>query len=566
MFKRANNITSLLVAAAAVVSLVPVGISAAEVRTIDAKEGTVYTAASFKDGSYYIDGEDINGNSDSAVYYVSPAGEYKKLEDVNSGSTVYNLMTKYSYINDGEYAVNMTDGTVTDSDVLNDFKDNVGLALKKQIKNHTDDRYSDASTQKTAENIKRYSGNYFWTGYKAKVAGKGSTISFRAKPTDVNKATFTNAFNIYFDANGNYIDADYNLGKIKVNTTGASGSVTIENTKDSKKDSKGGEVKASISDTSTIDHDVNNVYRFATITITSDNAITEINGQKIENNAVFTAGATNGNKTVSYKVIQKISKAAATNKIDGANYAKTVTNYNISKKDGEFIDGLDDHGNITTNTSYFISYDGKFSPYSIDKTNKKVTIRTYDLKSSDGYYYMDEGDKSKEDCEVTENQYAQQTGAVSGSGGILYRLNGGYLYTYNNNGGWDKFYKVDGSFDQFEAENKDNMVLWNKDNKIYSVISTKPVTTTATTTTTAVTAGWVKATDGTWNYNKADGTKATGWIKDGSTWYFLNGLGAMKTGWVNDNGTWYYFKESGAMLANTTIDGYVLGATGAWFK
>ena len=38
----------------------------------------------------------------------------------------------------------------------------------------------------------------------------------------------------------------------------------------------------------------------------------------------------------------------------------------------------------------------------------------------------------------------------------------------------------------------------------------------------------------------------------------------MQRGWLNDSGTWYYLSKSGAMLANTIIDGYVLGASGAW--
>ena len=104
-------------------------------------------------------------------------------------------------------------------------------------------------------------------------------------------------------------------------------------------------------------------------------------------------------------------------------------------------------------------------------------------------------------------------------------------------------------------------------------------------TTPAVTTGWVQAANGTWTYNKADGTKATGWIQDGS-WYFLKADGVMATGWVkdgwnlvllkwirsygnwlvNDNGTWYYLNASGAMFANTTVDGYKLNASGAWVK
>ena len=58
----------------------------------------------------------------------------------------------------------------------------------------------------------------------------------------------------------------------------------------------------------------------------------------------------------------------------------------------------------------------------------------------------------------------------------------------------------------------------------------------------------------------------TGWINVNGTWYYTNASGAMQTGWINDNGTWYYCNASGAMLANTTVDGYVLGANGAWVR
>ena len=58
----------------------------------------------------------------------------------------------------------------------------------------------------------------------------------------------------------------------------------------------------------------------------------------------------------------------------------------------------------------------------------------------------------------------------------------------------------------------------------------------------------------------------TGWLNDRGTWYYLNGSGAMQTGWLNDNGTWYYLQSNGAMAVNTTIDGYVLGANGAWIR
>lgn len=105
--------------------------------------------------------------------------------------------------------------------------------------------------------------------------------------------------------------------------------------------------------------------------------------------------------------------------------------------------------------------------------------------------------------------------------------------------------------------------------RVKKVISLLVVATSIASTVPAIAVDGTKATGwfqdgGVWHYLKADGTMATGWQKVGSTWYYLNESGAMQTGWINDKGTWYYCDESGAMLANTKIDGYVLGANGAW--
>lgn len=79
--------------------------------------------------------------------------------------------------------------------------------------------------------------------------------------------------------------------------------------------------------------------------------------------------------------------------------------------------------------------------------------------------------------------------------------------------------------------------------------------------------GWVKATNGQWSYLKdAQGTKATGWLKDNGTWYYLNAEGVMQTGWVKDNGTWYYLDGSGAMQTGWRYVGgswYYLDGSGA---
>ncbi|MFJ7729584.1 5'-nucleotidase C-terminal domain-containing protein [Neobacillus sp. NPDC097160] len=97
--------------------------------------------------------------------------------------------------------------------------------------------------------------------------------------------------------------------------------------------------------------------------------------------------------------------------------------------------------------------------------------------------------------------------------------------------------------------------------------------------------GWVKD-QGKWYFLDSSGAMKTGWVLDQKKWYFLDASGAMKTGWAQVNGSWYFMNTSGAMqtgwlfvggkwyylytngkmAANTKIQGYKLGADGAWRK
>ncbi|RFB11069.1 hypothetical protein DZB84_21410 [Bacillus sp. HNG] len=77
--------------------------------------------------------------------------------------------------------------------------------------------------------------------------------------------------------------------------------------------------------------------------------------------------------------------------------------------------------------------------------------------------------------------------------------------------------------------------------------------------------GWENV-NGTWYYFANSGAMQTGWEYIGGAWYYFASSGAMQTGWENINGTWYYLYNSGAMAANTTIQGYKLGANGAWIR
>jgi glucan-binding YG repeat protein len=77
--------------------------------------------------------------------------------------------------------------------------------------------------------------------------------------------------------------------------------------------------------------------------------------------------------------------------------------------------------------------------------------------------------------------------------------------------------------------------------------------------------GWVKS-GSKWYFMESSGEMKTGWLQSGNKWYYLNTSGSMDTGWEVIGNKWYYFYSSGAMAANTTIDGYKLGSSGAWIR
>ena len=87
--------------------------------------------------------------------------------------------------------------------------------------------------------------------------------------------------------------------------------------------------------------------------------------------------------------------------------------------------------------------------------------------------------------------------------------------------------------------------------------------------------GW-KSAGGEWYYldpssGSNEGKMRTGWILDPSynAWFYCDASGKMLTGWQQINGKWYYLNPvsdgtRGAMAANTYVDGYYVGADGAW--
>lgn len=67
------------------------------------------------------------------------------------------------------------------------------------------------------------------------------------------------------------------------------------------------------------------------------------------------------------------------------------------------------------------------------------------------------------------------------------------------------------------------------------------------------------------------GMMKTGWVYDNgyNGWFYLEASGAMLTGWQQINGIWYYLNpisdgSQGLMAADAWVEGYYVGADGAW--
>ncbi len=275
MIKRINKITSGLIAAASVISLVPsTSVLAADYKRVESEDGTIYNAVAYKDGTFYIDGEI---KDDEATYFLNN-GKYNKLDDIDTGSDLEIYGEKYINFENGDYFLDLSTGKVTDADIEEDNIDDASTALRRKIKDV--DRYGDDNR---LPNLEAISGPKF------------SSTWYMTK-----EYTTDSAVTIFTDSKGNYIDADYNLGKIKVTTksNNTEKNVNIENTKDTYDAVNGKDaIKASISNAKVLGQDSSNIYRLATITVSvdanksADTKITEIYGMAVDKSDALVANS-----------------------------------------------------------------------------------------------------------------------------------------------------------------------------------------------------------------------------------------------------------------------------------
>ena len=573
MIKRMNKATSLLIAAAAVVSLIPAaGVNAAT--KLETKDGTIESAIAFDGGKYIYDGYKTQDDA-TGVYYNAGDAD-KQLEDFSADSmTKYG--NKYAKVMDGsdEYLVDLSTGTVSD-ETTEDITDTLKTKLKTTLSKT--DRYGKIDTTDKFTKFDQVAQGQFgdvWYSYAVTTSGSAT-------------------LNGYVNTAGKYVDTD-----VTANMYVSTGTKTIKIEEFGKLDTDNN-IKVDLVSAKTIAEDTDYIYRIANVNVT---------------NATTTAAAT---------YVQKISKAQGSEK-DDAYLPNSVTSYEVSNAYDS--DDADDAATVINNTNVeFRVINGVL--YATDKTADKVTVTTIKLKK-DKVSLDADTTKAKLDVYLAEqgvqkDQDITRTESVSiDANGNTWAIYKGDILKFDGTA-FTTVYDCDRSFDTLEVYNADSLIAWEDGQDVYATVDKQttetPVETPVTTTGWVNTAaGWtfndslgnqvkgqwvsdggvwymikadgIMATgwyndNGTWYFLNTSGSMKTGWVKDGSawyflntsgamktgwvndngTWYFLNTSGAMQTGWVNDNGTWYYCNASGAMLANTTIDGYKLNASGAWVK
>src|SRR5471030_1368675 len=171
MIKRMNKATSLLIDAAAVISLMPAtGVNAATTKQLETKQGTIENAIAFDGGKYIYEGYKTQDDQ-TAVYY-NTGDTDKQVEDFNADSMT-KFSNNYAKVTDGsdEYLVDLSTGTVAD-DTTSDKMDNVKTKLKSTLSKT--DRYDTiASTDKFTKFDQIAQGQFGQTWYSYSVTTTG---------------------------------------------------------------------------------------------------------------------------------------------------------------------------------------------------------------------------------------------------------------------------------------------------------------------------------------------------------------------------------------------------------
>jgi hypothetical protein len=237
MFKRANKITALLVAAASVMATVPAmaaDSTASTASRLGSKDGHITNAVAFKDGKYAYQGYKSDDDTDS-IYY-NAGDKDKEISDISNSTLNSAYQDKYAFANDGsdQYLVDLTNGTQSDDTTPKDDIDTA--ATKLQTKLNKADRYkkSGSDVSVSAADLERgqntgdsdTSGLYAVPG--SKFGDNWYSYSVASNSSDAAKYMTNGHLYGFTDGNGKYVDASY-TANIYAYSTEEGKTVKIEN-------------------------------------------------------------------------------------------------------------------------------------------------------------------------------------------------------------------------------------------------------------------------------------------------------------------------------------------------
>lgn len=526
------KLTALVLSVATAMSIFP-GVSTEAAIKLETHEGVINDMQVYAKGTYVFDGYK-NDEQDHGVYHFN-GYEDVEIEDVYGVGEKYGM--NYLNFEDDEVLFNLMTGQVEDENIedrLVSMENKFRTSVVKKV-----NRYKNTKNITIGDKIAENTFGPVW--YETKVESDDGD----------------EAYTIYLSDNGQYLDVSEILNITHYNKlTGEK--VKLNNFKDLE------ENNYKISVEKTLFMDSAYIYRMIIIENIDDSLDREIYIQRIQNEA--------GEKTK-----------------DGAKLPKSVKTYaqgdlNVLSLLGELMINNEITVRVKGNSVFVIKPDRK---------NDEISIEKYILKKSKEDLELNDGSVVKadmnileldEDYDVVEKEDMQDF-SIDITGNI-WILNKGKIQKVSD----DELVTVfttDRTMNKLEVFDDNNLAAWNTEDEIYSIYNGNAQVVTDEEVEESVVTGWVKNDDGTWSFLNEDSTKKTGWYNDNGTWYMLKEDGIMATGWYNDNGTWYYLsesgamktgwfkdtdgrwyylQESGAMACNTTIDGYELGANGAWIN
>ena len=604
MFKRAK-LTSLLVAAAAVISIIP---ASAATTSIETKDGRLNNAVAYN-GKYVYDG--YKGDESNSVY-ISDNENDKKIDNADNYSNYSDKYdNKYIIAKDSDsdnYLVDLSSGSIDTSKTIEEKQDDAERSLKNKLK--STDRYGrDISVDNI--DLKRISQNKFGDVWYKYTAQPGSDAENHDNVTSDGK------FIGFVNNNGDYIDASSKAG-ILVLSGGKV--ITIDEYGKAKND-----VTATLKSMDVIAQDSSYIYTLTEVTVSGGNT------ESSETNQVF---------------VQKISKSSGDTK-DGAKLPKSVNSYMLSNK---FKGDMDDKAADLITSSSLNSSDYCYivkggTLYLAQKTaSDEIKVTQFSMKRDK---IALEGNSDKLDISLVRVNDDKRHDISSGSfvsidvDSNIWGINSGKIFKFDGLTASD-VYKCDTALNRLDVYNYKNLVAWSTSNDAYAAIVNGKTSVSENNnnnnnnnnsgnngnvnsgtnnnggnngTSNLVPSGWVKD-GGNWYFYYSDGSKRTGWYYELGNWYYfygngqmatafidLNGAvyylnpnsdgnqGAMRVGWQKINGYWYYFNTvsdsfgyegmmqrgwrniggawyffyyDGTMAANTRVGGYYVNSSGAW--